>query len=85
MEKRVLKKMDALHNIQILLQQINETHNDAHVWEAYKSALAAFNTSFKDTGLSENAIEDTIIKLGDVSLFFFLFVHNVTFHVPGFG
>lgn len=60
--------MNALHNIQILLQQIHETHSDAHVWEAYKNALAAFDTSFKDTGISESAIEDTMIKLGDVSI-----------------
>lgn len=60
--------MDALHNIQILLEKIHETHNDAHVWEAYKNALAAFDTSFKDTGISESAIEDTMIKLGDVNI-----------------
>lgn len=68
MEKRVEKKANALHNIQILLEQIHETHTDAHVWEAYKNALGAFNTTFKDTGLSEDVIEDTMIQLGDVSV-----------------
>lgn len=66
LEKRVDKKMNALHNIQILLEQIHETHNDAHVWEAYKNALTAFDATFKDNGLSESAIEDTMIKLSDV-------------------
>lgn len=59
--------MNALHNIQILLEQMHETHNDAHVWEAYKKALKAYDTTFKDTGLSESAIEDTMIKLGEVN------------------
>ncbi|KAJ8921779.1 hypothetical protein NQ315_008405 [Exocentrus adspersus] len=71
LEKRVEKKANALHNIQILLEQIHETHTDAHVWESYKNALSAFNTTFKDTGLSEDAVEDTMIKLGDV-----LDIHN---------
>ncbi|KAJ8983006.1 hypothetical protein NQ317_014302 [Molorchus minor] len=60
------KKANALHNIQILLEQIHETHTDAHVWEAYKNALSAFDTTFKDTGMSEDVIEDTMIKLGDM-------------------
>ncbi|KAJ8969534.1 hypothetical protein NQ314_001717 [Rhamnusium bicolor] len=66
LEKRVQKKVNALHNIQTLLEQIHETHTDAHVWDAYKNALSAFNTTFKDTGLSEDAIEDTMLKLGDM-------------------
>lgn len=68
LEKRIVKKMDALQNIQILLEKIHETHNNVHVWAAYKNALAAFDTSFKDTAISESAIEDTMIKLGDVSI-----------------
>lgn len=78
LEKRIDKKLSALHNIQNLVEQIHETHSDAHVWEAYKNALAAFNTSFKDTGMSEDAIEDTMIKLGDVSKYFYLLV-NIQF------
>uniref|UniRef100_V5H4X7 Charged multivesicular body protein n=1 Tax=Anoplophora glabripennis TaxID=217634 RepID=V5H4X7_ANOGL len=66
LEKRVEKKANALHNIQTLLEQIHETHTDAHVWEAYKNALSAFNTTFKDTGMTEDVIEDTMIRLGDV-------------------
>ncbi|KAJ8961427.1 hypothetical protein NQ318_014674 [Aromia moschata] len=65
-KKRLEKKGNALHNIQMLLEQIHETHSDVHVWEAYKNALSAFNTTFKDTGLSEEAIEDTMINLGDM-------------------
>lgn len=69
--------MDALNNIQLLLQQIHETHNDAHVWEAYKKALAAFNTSFKDTGISESAIEDTMIELSHVIFFLSIYMYKI--------
>lgn len=65
--------MNTLHNIQRLLEQIQDTHNDAHVWEAYKKALGAFNTSFKDSGLSEKAIDETMVLLGDVRLIVFNF------------
>ncbi|XP_019880740.2 charged multivesicular body protein 7 [Aethina tumida] len=65
-EKRISKKADALHNIQVLVERIRDTHSDAHVWESYKLALESFNTTFKGTGLSEDAVEDTMIKLGEV-------------------
>ncbi|CAH0559118.1 unnamed protein product [Brassicogethes aeneus] len=65
-EKKIQKKSDALHNIQIMLEKIKDTHTDAHVWESYKLALNSFNTTFKDSNLSEDAIEDTMIKLGEV-------------------
>ncbi|KAG5892699.1 hypothetical protein JTB14_011159 [Gonioctena quinquepunctata] len=66
LEKRLEKKANALHNIQNLLDKVHETHNDAHVWEAYKSAVSAFDVSFKESGLSEDAIDDTMIKLGEM-------------------
>lgn len=58
--------MIVLLNLQILLEQIHEKHSDVLVWNAYKEALAAFDSSFKDTRISESVIDDTMIKLVDV-------------------
>ncbi|XP_060524025.1 charged multivesicular body protein 7 [Cylas formicarius] len=66
LEKRLQKKINALHNIQNLLEQIKDSHTDAHIWEAYKSALNAFNKTYTDIGLTEEAVEDTMLKLGEV-------------------
>lgn len=65
-EKRITKKSNALHNVQVLLEQIRDTHSDAHVWESYKQALSAFDLTFKETGLSEDSVDDTMIKLGEM-------------------
>ncbi|XP_066150974.1 charged multivesicular body protein 7 [Euwallacea fornicatus] len=65
LEKQLEKKASALHNIQNCLQQLEGTHTNAHVWEAYKNALDAFNTTYKTTGISEEAVDDTMLKLGE--------------------
>ncbi|CAH1175585.1 unnamed protein product [Phaedon cochleariae] len=66
LEKRLEKKAIALRNVQTLLEKIHDTHSDAHVFEAYKNAVSTFNTSFKYLGLSEDNIDDTMIKLGEM-------------------
>lgn len=68
-EKRLERKINALHNIQVLLEKIRDVHTDADVWKSYKHALAAFNTTFTETGLNEDAVEDTMLKLGEVFIF----------------
>ncbi|XP_066255747.1 charged multivesicular body protein 7 [Euwallacea similis] len=65
LEKQLEKKVSALHNIQNCLQQLEGTHTNAHVWEAYKNALDAFNATYKSTGISEEAVDDTMLKLGE--------------------
>lgn len=67
MEKQLEKKANALHNVQNCLEQLKGTHTNAHVWEAYKNALHAFNTTYKETGISEEAVDDTMLKLGEVN------------------
>lgn len=64
---RLTHKANALHNIQVLLEKIKDVHTDSHVWQSYKHALSAFNSTLKETGLSEDALEDTMLKLGEVS------------------
>ncbi|RZC35378.1 charged multivesicular body protein 7 [Asbolus verrucosus] len=65
-EKRLTRKINALHNIQVLLERIRDVHTDADVWQSYKHALSAFNTTFKETGLTEDAVEDTMLKLAEM-------------------
>ncbi|KAJ3666488.1 hypothetical protein Zmor_001929 [Zophobas morio] len=65
-QKRLTHKTNALHNVQVLLERIKDAQTDAEVWQSYKQALSAFNTNIKETGLSEDAIEDTMLKLGEI-------------------
>lgn len=51
--------------MQNCLEQLKGTHTNAHVWEAYKNALDAFNTTYADTGMSEEAVDETMLKLGE--------------------
>ncbi|XP_050312703.1 charged multivesicular body protein 7 [Anthonomus grandis grandis] len=66
LEKQLDKNANALHNVQNCLEQLKGTHTNAHVWEAYKDALKAFDTTYKSTGISEEAVEDTMLQLGEV-------------------
>ncbi|ERL93876.1 charged multivesicular body protein 7 [Dendroctonus ponderosae] len=65
LEKQLEKKASALHNVQNCLEQLKGTHSNTHVWEAYKNALDAFNTTYRETGLDEDAIDDTMVKLDE--------------------
>ncbi|XP_971616.2 charged multivesicular body protein 7 [Tribolium castaneum] len=65
-EKRLTHKVNALHNIQVLIEKLKDVHTDSNVWQSYKHALSAFNATFKETGLSEDAVEDTMLKLGEM-------------------
>lgn len=76
MEKQLEKKANALHNVQNCLEQLKGTHTNAHVWEAYKNALDAFNTTYKETGISEEAVDDTMLKLGEVNCLILIFCNN---------
>lgn len=66
LEKQLEKKANALHNVQNCLEQLKGTHTNVHVWEAYKNAISAFNSTYKDTGINEEAVDDTMLKLGEV-------------------
>ncbi|XP_044259816.1 charged multivesicular body protein 7 [Tribolium madens] len=65
-EKRLTHKANALHNIQVLIEKLKDVHTDSNVWQSYKHALSAFNTTLKETGLNEDAVEDTMLKLGEM-------------------
>lgn len=66
LEKSLEKKAQALHNVQLLLHQIHETNSNVTVWDSYKKVLSAFDVTYKDAGISEDVIDDTMIKLGEI-------------------
>ncbi|XP_030753034.1 charged multivesicular body protein 7 [Sitophilus oryzae] len=66
LEKKLEKKSVALLNIQNCLEQLRGTHENVTIWNTYKSTLNAFNTTFKDTGLVEEAVDNTLSELADV-------------------
>nr|CAH7741053.1 unnamed protein product [Callosobruchus chinensis] len=66
LETRIQKKSNALLNVQTILQNLKDTNTNADVLEAYKNAVAAFNNSVNNQGMSEDAVEDTMIELGDM-------------------
>lgn len=65
LEKRLEKKLNCLHNIQILLDQLKEAEMNAEVMQTYKKAVAAFNSTVKEKGLTEDNIDDTLIQLNE--------------------
>ncbi|CAH1953883.1 unnamed protein product [Acanthoscelides obtectus] len=66
LEKRIEKKSNALLNVQTILENVKDSNTNADVLEAYKNAVTAFNNSTKTQGMTEDAVEDTMIELGDV-------------------
>ncbi|KAL3278701.1 hypothetical protein HHI36_016235 [Cryptolaemus montrouzieri] len=64
-EKRVDKKLEALQNVQILLQRLQDTKMDNSVWESYKKSLAALEATY-NKGFNEDAVEDTMLKIGEM-------------------
>ncbi|KAL1505932.1 hypothetical protein ABEB36_005379 [Hypothenemus hampei] len=63
LEKQLQTKANALHNVQNCLEQLRGTHVNSHIWEAYKHALDAFNSTYKETGLNEETVDDTMVRL----------------------
>lgn len=75
-EKRLERKINALQNIQSLLEKIRDVHTDAEVWKSYKHALAAFDKTFKETGMNEDAVEETMIKIGEVTFYYITYIQS---------
>lgn len=69
LEKRVVKKIETLQNIQVLLGNIQDVHLNTDVLKSYQQAVSMFSQAYKDGGLSEDAVEDTMLNLKDVILY----------------
>ncbi|KAF7283845.1 hypothetical protein GWI33_022881 [Rhynchophorus ferrugineus] len=65
LEKQLEKKSVALLNIQNCLEQLKGTHENVTIWSTYKNALHAFNSTYKETGLVEEAVDNTLADLAD--------------------
>lgn len=55
-----------LENIQALLQQIDQTKQDSEVFECYQTGLVTLKKVFKETGLNEESVCNTMEQLEDI-------------------
>lgn len=65
-DKRVSQKANTLHNVQLLLHKLEETDTNAQVLDSYKLALETLKKNFKENGLSEDSVSDTVLELGEI-------------------
>lgn len=70
LENCLTKRSNALHNVQTLLARVHEASTDGQVLESYKLALSSLKETFKNAGLSEDAVSQTMLELGEVSIRF---------------
>lgn len=69
LEKYLTKRANALHNVQTLLARVHNASTDAQVLESYKLAVSSLKDTFKSAGLSEEAVSETMLELGEVSAY----------------
>ncbi|KAF5276059.1 hypothetical protein FQA39_LY00855 [Lamprigera yunnana] len=65
-DKRVSQKANTLHNIQILLHKLEDTDTNTQVLDTYREALSTLKRNFKEHGLSEESVSQTVTELGDI-------------------
>ncbi|KAG8236372.1 hypothetical protein J437_LFUL016821 [Ladona fulva] len=65
-EKHIEKRVEALDNIQTLLQRVKETETDAQVLESYRSGVIALKKTLAEGGLSVESAESAKADLEDV-------------------
>lgn len=66
LEKRIEKRGTALDNVLTLLGRIREAESDAKILESYKIGLSALKTTFKEAGLTEDSVSDTLNNVQEV-------------------
>lgn len=69
--------MDALYNIQALLSKVQDVDVNSHVLDTYKTALNSLKTTFKETGLSEDKVINTMLELEEVNKYNYLFTSDI--------
>ncbi|KAF5299495.1 hypothetical protein FQR65_LT01077 [Abscondita terminalis] len=65
-DKRVSQKANTLHNVQVLLHKLEDTSTSSEVLDSYKLALSTLKKNFKDNGISEDSVSDTVFELGEI-------------------
>ncbi|KAK9872636.1 hypothetical protein WA026_018769 [Henosepilachna vigintioctopunctata] len=63
-ENRINHKGQSLSNVQILLHKLQDSEMNQNVWECYKKALSAFETTLM-SGMNEDLVDETMIKVGE--------------------
>lgn len=66
LEKRIEKRSTALDNVLTLLGRIREAESDAKILESYKIGLSALKATFKEAGLTEDSVSDTLNNVQEV-------------------
>lgn len=66
LEKRVEKRAIALDNVLTLLSHIREAESDAKILDSYKMGLSALKATFKEAGLTEDSVSDTLNSVQEV-------------------
>lgn len=67
LEKTLEKRINTSENIEILLSRIHEVSSDSKVLETYKIGLNALKASFKENGLSEDDVTNTISEIQEIN------------------
>lgn len=60
------KRTSALDNIHALLTHLEEAKSNAEVLEAYKLGVAALKSTWKESGLTEDNVADTMVQVQEV-------------------
>lgn len=58
-----------MYNVQTLLARVHNASTEAQVLESYKLALSSLRDTFKNAGLSEESVSETMLELGEVSAY----------------
>lgn len=66
LEKCIEKRAVALDNVLTLLSRIREAESDSKILESYKMGLSALKTTFKEAGLTEDSVSDTMNSVQEV-------------------
>lgn len=63
LEKKITKKMNALWNVQCLIETLADSQMDSKIWKSFEEAHNTYNTHDKNIIYE---IDDTMIKLGEM-------------------
>ncbi|KAG8332191.1 Charged multivesicular body protein 7 [Homalodisca vitripennis] len=66
LDKCIVKRASALENVQVLLSRVKEAESDGEILESYKMGLAALKATFKEAGLAEDNVNQTMDQVQEV-------------------
>ncbi|KAF6206626.1 hypothetical protein GE061_017862 [Apolygus lucorum] len=66
-EKQITKKLNAIDNLDSLLCRIRDAKSDAEILDSYKLGISALKTTFRETGLDEDSVANTMSELEEIN------------------